>query len=120
MGYVYGTNHFYGVHVPREQYAGTHLYDETDRLDKLIKGASDFPAGLRHVTAGEYDQYELFLAFVPADERIEVPLGEWRLTNYTIRVWDLPEWDRLLSELVSEAGYENLGDPGWVTVPYCD
>lgn len=120
MGYSYGTYHFYGVHVPREQYRTDHLYDETDRLTEVVATGPTL-SGVRvgYVTAGEYDEYELFLCVVPTGFDREVPLGEWRKTGPETHAQDIQAWDDLLHTLATVAEYEGLSEPGWITAPFC-
>ena len=124
MGYSHSTYHFYGVHVPKDQYETDHIGRETEWLDAVIGSvATPYDASLGHITAGNYDRDELFLVagprFDPNDEstHIEVRLGSWRRVDQARFQKDVAIWDDLLSKVVSAAGYTGLDKPGWIVVP---
>jgi hypothetical protein len=101
---------FIGVHVPASQYGDRYVGDETDRLDDVIR---DFGvAGLGHLTAGPYDEDELFLV---VGEAYEVEPGEFlKLDSRPIS----PEAVVAVNELAARAGYGDIGPVGWIVVSH--
>ena len=121
MGYSYGTHHFYGVHVPKAKYVTTCQSQEQEWIDAVI-GKSSVLSGfpdLGHITSGEYDRHELFLCTIPRPEQADVELGQFLLVQAHTRAHDVARWGEQLKALADAAGYEGLGDPGWITSPYC-
>jgi len=99
---------FYGVHVPRDQYEGFHIWEESERLDKVI---NEFGVKyLGHLTAGRYDQDELYL--VAGDAREVTPGNPWLMDAYTVS----PDTMQALYALAAKAGYGGLGVTGWMVV----
>ena len=115
MGFSHSTYHFYGVHVPREQYHTDHQSRETDFIDATIRHTPELAGSdAGHITAGDYDRDELFLCVVPDGTDCEVSLGDWAVAN---RHTDTAAFERQLSLLINALGYEGLGEPGWCVVP---
>jgi hypothetical protein len=119
MGMIYSTYHFYGAHVPADEWYCDHAWFEADRLRGVLKslGLKDSTASLGVLTAGNYDRDMLFLIIRIKELSPVVQLGEFRLSQ---QLPVLPQWDRALSLAATAADY----DPsklvfGWVTVPDC-
>ena len=117
MGFSHSTYFFYGVHVPRERYVTDSQHRETELLGAAIKSLNDPTKALGYITAGDYDQDELFLVTVPDGRDCEVDLGTFTVTHPHTDAGLIPEWDRLLANLIGVVGYEGLAEPGWIVVP---
>lgn len=118
MGFSHSTYHFYGVHVPREQYHTDHPWRETEFIDATIKHTPELAGSdVGHITAGDYDRDELFLCVVPDDTSCEVALGSFAVTSHHLYGKDLPAWDRQLLLLIEALGYKDVGALGWHVVP---
>lgn len=119
MGFVHGTYHFYGAHVPREWWSETHPWDEATRVTSLVQdlGVGDKSVQLGALSAGDYDRDMLFLTVRVNGLSLQVGLGEFRLSP------QLPvqhQWDTALRILAAEAGYPpGKLVCGWITVPDC-
>lgn len=114
MGIQYGACHFYGVHVPSEQWAEG-VDDEGDRIDSVVRslGLGDGSVSVGQVTAGRYDQHMLFLCIRVDGVDTDIELGEYRIS----RTGALdPAWDEALRMVAGGMGYEGLAKPGWITV----
>lgn len=104
MGMDYSAYHFYGVHVPREQWVGGYnAWSEGERLDPVIKdlGLGDGSVSVGWITAGDYDRDMLFLCVDIKGLDFEVRLGEYRASP------QLPaevNWNMAL-RLVADAAY---------------
>jgi hypothetical protein len=109
--------HFYGVHVPSEQWAkGYYAWSEGERLDPIIKdlGLGDGSVSVGYLCAGDYDRNMLFLCVDIQGLGFEVRLGEYRVSP------QLPaevNWNMALRMVADTAGYTGLADPAWITVP---
>lgn len=118
MGMFNSTYHFYGVHVPVDKQVERGVWLEADRIDNLINDDDRFAdTGVSYVTAGPYDDNFLFLCVSPERASCQVDLGEFAVRRYYDHAHDIPRWDELIKTLARVAGYGDLGDPGWVTVP---
>lgn len=65
---------FYGVRVPADQYAPTHLWDECDRIDGMIRRFRLEGAG--RLASGPYDWDDLYL--VVGDTHEVTPDEPWQ------------------------------------------
>lgn len=117
MGSYHSAYHFYGMHVPDEQWTESHAYGEGERLGEIIKrlGLGSASVGVGWLAAGDYDRDMLFLCIDVKGLSAEVRLGEYRLSPSQIP--DTFNWNTALRMVADEAGYEGLLQPGWVTVP---
>lgn len=120
MGYTTSAYHFYGVHVPDDQWTEGYAEAEGGRLDDVIKslGFGSKSAKVSHLTAGRYDQHMLFLLIDIDGLDVEVELGSYRMSMPPEAVPS--DWNLALSVVASEAGYSGLLAPRWITVPSID
>lgn len=120
MGYSYRAYHFYGVHVPSDQWTEDYAAGEGDRIDGVISGLGFSTRGTKvgHLSAGKYDQDMFFLLIDIYGLDTEVDLGEYRVSMPPAAV--PREWDQALTAVAKAAGYTGLARPGWITVPSVD
>lgn len=115
MGFSHSTYHFYGVHVPREQYRTDHQQRECEFIDATIKHTPELAGSdVGHITAGDYDLDELFLAVVPEGQSCLIKVGSFRIHPATCSA---DTWDVQLGLLIHALGYKDVGEPGWCVVP---
>lgn len=117
MGMYHSAYHFYGAHIPSEQWKEGHAWAEGERLGPIIArlGIGDDSIRLGHLAAGDYDRDMLFLVAGARDHRSVVPLGEFRLSSNA----DVsPMWNSALTLLAAAADYDTAElSIGWITVP---
>lgn len=116
MGMQYSAYHFYGVHVPNQQWQVDHAWGEGERVSKVIRDLDlgDKSAKVGWLAAGGYDRDMLFLLIDIEGLDAEVKPGEFRLSPNR----DTPlNWDLALRMVADAAGYTGLSSPGWITVP---
>lgn len=121
MGYFYSAYHFYGVHVPEDQWAEAGpASEEGERIDGVIRDLGFRTSGTKvgHLSAGKYDQDMFFLLIDIDGLDVEVELGEYRVSLTPAAI--PREWDQALSAVAKAAGYTGLARPGWITVPSMD
>lgn len=118
MGMHHSAYHFYGMHVPRDQWQEDHAYGEGERLGGIVRelGLGDKAVGVGWLAAGDYDRDMLFMCIDIKNLSIAVKLGEFRLSP-TMPV--LESWTGMLKTLAVHAGYTGLAAPAWITVPDC-
>lgn len=121
MGFSHATYFGYGVHVPVELYKGesAHAWHESERIDEggLLRGPGVERVG--HLTAGSYDNDELFLVASDVDDEHEVGLGSHIVLHPHTKAHSLPVWDEQLRVAWERCGYppEQFPEPGWLVVP---
>jgi len=115
MGFQTSAYHFYGVHIPKDQWTHAWASGEEKLLSQVLRAVSDLAPDIRTIAAGPYDQDMLFLAVKRPGHTAEVELGEFRLVTHD-QASDLG-WDRQLLTVVKTVGYTKTGRPGWITVP---
>ena len=115
MGFTTDAYHFYGVHVPKDQWMEHWANAEGERLDSVIHAVRADAPDVGHVTAGKYDEDMLFLAVVPKGTSIRIPLGDFRSVNGGTETD--PSWNDQLLHVVKAIGYRRTSPPGWITVP---
>lgn len=116
MGMETRAYHFYGVHIPKEQWGAEWAYIEGERLDPIIRSVRNDAPDVGYITAGGYDQDDmLFLCISQPGVPISVPLGEFRIVTGPGLSRDLG-WDVQLLKVISQTNYVNL-KAGWITVP---
>ena len=106
---------FYGAHVPDDEYAGHPWHEEQRLKDYMDDSLKDRFPGLTVITAGPYDQHELFLAVVPKGEGAEVTVGGFEVLTESSMHADA-DWDNGISALWRAAGYGGHPHPGWIIV----
>ena len=120
MGFSYSAYHFYGVHVPQDQWTESYAAAEGDRISGVIRdlGFSTRGTKVGHLSAGKYDEDMFFLLIDIQWLDAEVELGEYRVSMPPASI--PREWDKALAQVASAAGYSGLAKPGWITVPSKD
>lgn len=119
MGYSTSAFHFLGAHIPKDQYTSGHIQSEEEWLGTVIDHLELGPEGVGHISAGDYDRYELFLCVVPDGVDHEVELGTFRVGRLTPDDETTHTWAHYLKMVWDHAGYIGQPDIGWVTVPNC-
>ncbi|MFG2225356.1 hypothetical protein [Streptomyces sp. NPDC048644] len=111
MGYYHSSYFAYGLRIPTD----AHLWDETDRIDRVLATIKDRCPNVGHLTAGAYDDDMLFLVA----ECNAVSLGEYgRAASATAE--QRASWDHQLAHAVHHLGYGSISGleaPGWLCVP---
>ena len=116
MGYRTSAYHFYGIHVPADQWVeDDHPVAEGERIDMIVRALAQDARDIGYVTAGDYDRDMLFLVASGDDDDLEVELGTFRCVSGDQAA--RPEWDHRLRRVADAMGYELPGEPGWITVP---
>jgi len=115
MGDHYSVYHFYGVHVPRDQWSAQHLGTEAGLLDETIRAVNDIAPDVGWLAAGDYCQDALFLCISRPDGCIEIELGKF-LTVHPRNVPD-HDWDIQLTAVTRTMGYKELNRPEWIICP---
>lgn len=115
MGFSTSAYHFYGVHIPKDQWSNDWAGSEAEMIDHAIKAVKDDAPDVRHLTAGGYDDDMLFLCIRQEGVSTEVKLGTFR----HVAEDDVQNsgWDEQLFAVVQAMGYRKTGRPGWITVP---
>lgn len=111
MGMYHSTYFAYGIHIAVD----TPAWQETQRIDEVLKGHKDRCPDVGHLEAGDYDRDMVFL--VTACN--EIRLGSYgRATEATAA--QRAAWDLQLANAVQALGYGDRPDlpaPGWLCVP---
>lgn len=116
MGFSHSTYYGFGVHVPQDQYRTGHIQPECEWLDAVINHTEGLDGQLLgHLSAGEYDQDELFLIASGPGEYVEVTLG----TFMVLAEVDVTGRAGAVKALAEAAGYSGLAEPGWLVIPDC-
>lgn len=114
MGFSRSTYFGYGVHVQLVE--GRHAWAEAEHCEEQIPQHKAQIPDVGHLTAGDYDNDQLFLM----TECAEVEYGEWQhVTPQSHTAEQLAAWDRQLSDAVDLLGYGNraVSAPGWLCIP---
>lgn len=115
MGMYTSAYHFYGVHVPKDQWSQDWAAAEGELIDTALQAVSDLAPDVRYITAGNYDQDMLFLAIHQPGIPTEVPVGEFvKITERNVRNLG---WDAQLWAVIQAMGYKDIDVPGWIFVP---
>lgn len=115
MGFTQSAYHFYGLHVPADQWSEAYAHGEGELVDTVIHAVKDLAPDVRWMAAGKYDEDMLFLTIYRPGVSSEIEIGEFRLvTEQTVR--DL-RWDAQLLAVADAMGYRKIGRPGWITLP---
>lgn len=110
MGFSHSTYFAYGTHVPFNGHPG----EEGERADTVLAGIKEQCPDVGYLCAGAYDHDMYFLV----TECTEVDLGEFKhVTPQAADTERLANWNRQLSIAARALGYDDPGEPGWLTVP---
>lgn len=115
MGFQTSAYHFYGVHVPKDQWSHAWASHEAELLDRVIAVVKDLAPDVRSITAGDYDDDMLFLSIIRPGVSAVIRLGEFRAVTWSAE--GDPSWDEQLHVVVRDMGYARVSPPGWITVP---
>lgn len=110
MGYYHSTYLAYGIYIP----LNSHPWEEGERADRVLADLKTQCPDVGHLAAGDYDRDHFFLV----TESTEIELGNFKhVTPQSVSPEQLIEWNRQLITAAKALGYENPGEPGWISVP---